>query len=150
MCIKVLRYYEKFSHDSSESVMDSNPNLLSKELLMPAVSELNEYLDLFKNNFLPHFPIIHPSLLDLDLDSLQRYTNEDGYDDAENAQLFDRLSQGTDKEYDYEHYQILSISKIVCLPLFMATFGSLHKFGYKSQTIELYEMSRRILHSFGD
>ena len=148
MCIKVLRYYEKFSHDSSESVMDSNPNLLSKELLMPAVSELNEYLDLFKNNFLPHFPIIHPSLLDLDLDSLQRYTNEDGYDDAENAQLFDRLSQGTDKEYDYEHYQILSISKIVCLPLFMATFGSLHKFGYKSQTIELYEMSRRILHSF--
>ncbi|CAI4058520.1 hypothetical protein SKDZ_04G4240 [Saccharomyces kudriavzevii ZP591] len=148
MCVKVLKYYTKLNHDANGNSMDSNPNLLSKELLMPTTTELNEYLDLFKNNFLPHFPIIHPSLLDLDLDNLQRYTNEDGYDDIENVQLFDRLSQGTDKDYDYEHYRILSISKIVCLPLFMATFGSLHKFGYKSQTIELYEMSRRVLHAF--
>ncbi|EJS42309.1 adr1p [Saccharomyces arboricola H-6] len=148
MCTKVLKYYIKFNHDSSGSSMNSNPNLLSKELLMPTTTELNEYLDLFKNNFLPHFPIIHPSLLELDSDNLQRYTNEDGYGDIENLELFDRLSQGTDKDYNYKHYEILSISKIVCLPLFMATFGSLHKFGYKSQTIELYEMSRRVLHAF--
>lgn len=63
MCIKVLNYYNKFNHDSSGAPMDSNSNSLSKELLMPTTTELNEYLDLFKKNFLPHFPIIHPSQL---------------------------------------------------------------------------------------
>ncbi|QID83545.1 DNA-binding transcription factor adr1 [Saccharomyces pastorianus] len=144
MCTEVLKYYTKLNHDSNGTPLDSNSNLLSKELIMPTTTELNEYLDLFKNNFLLHFPIIHPSLLDLDLKNLQQYTNEGEYTDIENAQF----DQGTDKDYNFKHYQILSISKIVCLPLFMATFGSLHKFGYKSQTIELYEMSRRVLHTF--
>ncbi|CAI4364709.1 CBK_G0011310.mRNA.1.CDS.1 [Saccharomyces cerevisiae] len=43
--------------------------------------------------------------------------------------LYDRLRQGTDKEYDYEHYQIL---RHIENP-------TLHKVGDKSQTIELYD-----------
>ncbi|SCU81336.1 LAMI_0B05754g1_1 [Lachancea mirantina] len=100
------------------------------DMSLPSCRDLNVYLSHFQTTFLAHYPFIHPRILSLSLKDFARYVH-DGQPGAAPDEI-------------YLH------ANIVCLPLFMATIGSLFKLGAQSQTVYLYEMSRRVLHVYLD
>lgn len=134
-CSKVMKYYiEKCSSTNN----NFDPVVLTKDLLLPSCNELNSFLSLFRVHFLSHYPFIHSEILKFDNLSLQKYLTEDN--SLTIADINYSLTQG---ETD-----ILEISRTICLPLLMATFGSLYKDGCKPKTMILYEISRRAIHVF--
>lgn len=86
--------------------------------VIPSNEKLELYLEVFKNNFLPHFPFILPTKLDeyhiMSVASNERESNE---------------------------------SARVCLPLLIATFGALLS-NNKAESEQLYEASRRAIHIY--
>lgn len=132
-CHVILRYYLD-NHANTHNGY-SDPNFIAKDLLLPSCHELNNFLTLFKNNFLIHYPFIHESLLNCDFLSLQRYLYED-------------ISLTESQVQFHENDAILNMARSICLPLLMATIGSLFKKGCHPKTIILYEISRRALHVF--
>ena len=132
-CCFVLDYYLENYDDHQNSFRNFTPE--SGDLILPTCSELNKFLTLFRDNFLIHYPFIHQSLLYCDFLSLQKYLYED--------------NNLTEPHLQFERdNDIFSMAKTVCLPLLMATIGSLFQKGGHQQTIILYEISRRILHVF--
>lgn len=129
MCIHALKYYNTNCNSSGGSSSGGDPVLISKDLVVPSCNELNCYLSYFQEYFNSHSSSVHPDLFNLDLQSLRRYVNEDEVGD-----------EGNDASLQY--------SNLACLPLFMATVGSLYKPGCNSKTMELYEISRRVLHVY--
>lgn len=124
ICLHSLKYYSNHCNDA----LGSDPVFISKEFVLPSCSELNRYLSYFQKYFNPHTAFIHPDFFQMDLMSLKHYINEgDG--------------GGEDSQY-------LQYSDISCLPLFVATVGSIYKPGCNSGTMELYEISRRVLHVY--
>lgn len=137
MCITSLNYYNEYCNNNEGNNLNINPLLVSKELILPSCNELNNYLSYFQEFFLPHNSFIHSDLLNLDLALLRKYVHETIDSDPNiDATL-----------YDQEDYN-LQFSNISCLPLFMATCGSFYKPGCNPKTIELYEISRRVLHVY--
>lgn len=132
-CHMVIRYYLENYGNSHNGYSD--PNFIAKDLLLPSCHELNNFLTLFRENFLIHYPFIHESLLNCDFLSLQRYLYEDISLDESQVQF-------------HKNGDILNMARSVCLPLLMATMGSLFKKGSHPKTIILYEISRRALHVF--
>lgn len=123
MCSESLEYYNTYCFGSSNS--------MSRVLDIPSVQELNSYVALFLDNFSAHYPFIHSGLWQLNLDQFCIYIHENG----EGLNHIDEM---------------LYYSNIVCLPLFVATIGSLYQRKVKSKTAELYELSRRVLHVYLD
>lgn len=133
MCSFVLSYYsQKCIFQPHNNETNESQKLSLKELFLPDFNELNQLLVLFQENFISHYPFIHTDLLNADLESLKKYVAANTTTD--NAQTSPK--------------DVLQYSKLVCLPLFMCTFGSLYKYGCNSKTIELYEISRRVLHVY--
>lgn len=94
-------------------------------LSLPSIDTLNSYLLIFKNNILSHHTFIHPNILSFDLLSFKNYITE---------------NTTTNSNMDYKY------SNIVTLPLFLATFGSLHNYGtLNNNTIILYNITKKIL-----
>lgn len=129
MCIHALRYYNTNCNSSGGSSSGGDPVLISKDLVVPSCNELNSYLSYFQEYFNSHSSSVHPDLFNLDLQSLRRYVNEEDVSDEKNDES-------------------LQYSNLACLPLFIATVGSLYKPGCNSKTMELYEISRRVLHVY--
>ncbi|CAR25843.1 hypothetical protein ZYGR_0A04150 [Zygosaccharomyces rouxii] len=125
ICLHSLRYYSNHCN----GVLGSDPVFISKDLILPSCSELNGYSSYFQKYFNPHTAFIHPDFFQLDLPSLMNYINEGDTNDEEDSQY-------------------LQYSNIACLPLFVATVGSIYKSGCNSRTMELYEISRRVLHVY--
>ncbi|GAV51844.1 hypothetical protein ZYGR_0AF03150 [Zygosaccharomyces rouxii] len=125
ICLHSLKYYSNHCND----VLGSDPVFISKDLILPSCSELNGYLSYFQKYFNPHTAFIHPDFFQLDLISLKYYINEG--------------DMGNEEDSRYLQY-----SNIACLPLFVATVGSIYKPGCNSRTMELYEISRRVLHVY--
>ncbi|KAK5778580.1 hypothetical protein RI543_004248 [Arxiozyma heterogenica] len=132
-CRFVLKYYLENYGNYQNYLGNSVPE--SGNLLLPTCFELNKFLTLFRDNFLVYYPFIHPSLLSCDFLSFQRYLHEDN----ELTEVHLQFEQNND---------IFNMAKTVCLPLLMATIGSLFQKGDHQQTIVLYEISKRILHVF--
>lgn len=132
-CHIILKHYLDTYANSHNGYSD--PNFIAKDLLLPSCHELNNFLTLFKDNFLIHYPFIHETLLNCDFLSLQRYLYED-------------ISLTESTIQFHENNYILNMARSICLPLLMATIGSLFKKGCHPKTIILYEISRRALHVF--
>ncbi|SCW04084.1 LAFE_0H05556g1_1 [Lachancea fermentati] len=126
MCLQALKYY------SIHCVEDRSARNIGYDstVTLPSCEDLNTYTFYFQKYFLVHYPFIHPHLLSLNINAFKSYVH-DG-------------SDITTRD------EVLCNSNIVCLPLFMATVGSLYKVGARSQTMDLYEMSRRVLHVYLD
>lgn len=129
MCLQSLRYYNKHCNGTGGGTLESDPVFISKDLIVPSCSELNGYLSHFQKYFCPHTAFIHPDFFQLDLSPLKAYINEND-------------------TVDEEDFQYLQYSNVACLPLFAATVGSIYKPGCSSRTMELYEISRRVLHVY--
>ncbi|SCU85383.1 LADA_0D07184g1_1 [Lachancea dasiensis] len=122
MCIKTLEfYYDNASDQHSKSTKSPTSEL-------PTCQELNSFATFFETSFLVHYPFIHPRLLSLGLDDFKKYIHEG--------------------QADYTEDEVFHYSNIVCLPLFIATIGSLYKPGARAQSLDLYEKSRRVLHVY--
>lgn len=135
-CNSVLNYYKSNCYNSGGSTFNPDPTLLSKELLIPSCNEMNYFLTLFKKHFLRHYPFIHPTILNLDFISFQRYLYED---ENLTTEAIDTMERNND---------MIFIARTVCLPLSMATFGSLYKNGFSPKTLILFEISRRAVHVY--
>lgn len=120
MCKKALEYY----------TLHCTGGQPTKKFVVPSCKELNLYATYFLENFLPHYPFIHKNLLFLDIDSFRSYLH--------------------DGSFQFTTDEMMSFSNVVCLPLFIVTIGSLYKKGAKTKTLELYEMSRCVLHVYLD
>ncbi|QLQ82271.1 hypothetical protein HG537_0H00320 [Torulaspora globosa] len=129
MCIDASRYYGEHYYDNYVSGGGADRARISKELLLPSCRELNMYVSYFREFFNSHHPVIHPDFFNLNLKALKIYVHE-GY----------AIDEESDRHLQY--------SNVVCLPLFVATVGSLFKPEPDANTITLYETSRRILHVF--
>ncbi|GMM56414.1 DNA-binding transcription factor [Maudiozyma humilis] len=135
-CETTLEYYLSQCSGSTGMSGRINVSLDGKELVIPQAKQINSYLAQFETHFLRHYPFIHPSILKLDFVSFQRY-------------LFEDETLTTEQVADWEKQNnILFISRTICLPLLMATFGSLFKNGYNSDTLMLFEISRRVIHVY--
>lgn len=132
MCLKSLKYYNVYCYNSG----NNDPILTSKELVLPSSNELNCFVSYFQEYFNSHHTFIHPDFFNLDIQSLRRYVREDHSGNS--------IADSSTKESD----SFLQYSNIACLPLFVATLGSLYKPGCNSKTMELYEISRRVLHVY--
>ncbi|SCU95796.1 LANO_0E11430g1_1 [Lachancea nothofagi CBS 11611] len=122
MCVETLQfYYDNCSDRHSAAAKKSGSDL-------PSCQELNTYATYFETSFLVHYPFIHPRLLSLGLEDFKKYIHE-----------------GQTK---FTEDEMFCNSNIVCLPLFIATIGSLYKPGARVQSLELYEKSRRALHVY--
>lgn len=154
ICKVVLEYYNQHCdvrRDGDRKL--SNTAFLSKDLVLPTCDELNEFVTLFEKHFLPHQPFIHADVLKLNLPDLYRFVNEIdntagkyGYTHIQN-----RIDEALRKLSNNDESQIahaLELSSLVCLPLFIATFGSIYQSESHTRTIELYEISRRVLHVY--
>lgn len=126
MCEHASQYYNEHYNDGSSG---GDPALTSQKLVLPSCDELNVYASYYQEYFNSHHPSIHPDFFNLDLQSLRRYIYES-----------DVIDEDTDCYLQY--------SNLACLPLFVATVGSLFKPGGILRTMELYEISRRVLHVF--
>lgn len=126
MCDRASQYYNDHYNGGLPS---ENPSLTSKTLTLPSCNELNTYVSYYQKYFNSHHPSIHPDFFSLDLQTLRKYVHE---------------SEKVDEELD----SYLQHSNLACLPLFVATVGSLYKPGCSLRTMELYEISRRVLHVF--
>ncbi|CCE62370.1 hypothetical protein TPHA_0C02160 [Tetrapisispora phaffii CBS 4417] len=131
-CTEILDHYKNNYQKGNKS--NISPMLVAKELVLPSCKELNNYLSSFMNNFAPHHSFIHPDILKLDKNQLKMYIHETSNDSN---------SKNYEKRDEYLYY-----ANLVCLPLFMATCGSFFRPGCKPKNIELYEISRRILHVY--
>ncbi|CDF87769.1 BN860_14070g1_1 [Zygosaccharomyces bailii CLIB 213] len=130
MCLKALKYYNTHCSGSGVgSAVGSDPIFFTKDLILPSCTELNGYLSFFQEYFNPHTAFFHPDFFQLDMAALKNYINEG--------------TEGDASDYDYLQY-----SNIACLPLLVATVGSIYKPGCNSKTMELYEISRRVLHVY--
>lgn len=129
MCIDASRYYGEHYYDNYTSGGRADRTHTSRELILPSCRELNMYVSYFREFFNSHHPVIHPDFFNLNLKALKIYVHE-GYT--------------VDEESDHH----LQYSNVVCLPLFVATVGSLFKPEPDANTITLYETSRRVLHVF--
>lgn len=123
LCLDASNFYGE--HYSDAGIIDRN----SRELTLPTCDELNLYVSYYQEFFNSHHPFIHPDFFNLDLISLKKYVHE---------------SFTVDEENDCH----LLYSNVVCLPLFVATVGSLFKPEPNPKTMTLYEISRRVLHVF--
>ncbi|CAR23470.1 DNA-binding transcription factor ADR1 [Lachancea thermotolerans CBS 6340] len=124
MCIKTLNFY--FENCSGLTA----PEYKKKSGLgFPSCQELNTFAGYFQDSFLVHYPFIHPHLLSLGLQDFKKYIHEGSLEHEQDDEA-------------------LVCSNIVCLPLFIATIGSLYKHGARAQTLDLYEKSRRALHVY--
>lgn len=129
MCDHASQYYNRYYNESGANSSNGDPNMMSKDLVLPSCNELNTYVSYYQEFFNSHHPSIHPDFFNLDLQNLRRYIYE---------------CDAVDGEAD----RYLQYSNLTCLPLFVATVGSLFKPGCIFKTMELYEISRRVLHVF--
>ncbi|KAL3234919.1 Regulatory protein ADR1 [Nakaseomyces bracarensis] len=149
LCNSVLKYYEQNCMSTAGNKVNPDPLLLSKQILLPSCNELNECISLFEDYFLLHHPFIHPDVINLDIESLKKYVSEDEY-----CSLNTEEWNLNGDSYNYHEIpiksakQAMNLSSLVCLPLFMATCGSIYKTDNNFKTMELYEASRRILHVY--
>ncbi|EDO16633.1 hypothetical protein Kpol_529p13 [Vanderwaltozyma polyspora DSM 70294] len=160
LCITALNYYKECSNSNGNMTncynykahrdiksAGMNPLLVAKDLVLPSCNELNNYLSYFQQFFLPHHSFIHPNVLHFDLSLLRRYVHEELVDLNELKNDFDDQGEFDNEIYDREDFN-LRYANIACLPLFMATCGSFYKPGSNPKTMELYEISRRVLHVY--
>lgn len=124
MCIKTLEYYYQHCSDRGSAYGTNS----APPLDFPSCQDLNLYAGYFQTSFLVHYPFIHPSLLSLGLEDFKNYVHEG-------------CNEHTPDE-------VFINSNIICLPLFIATIGSLYVHGARTQTLDLYEKSRRALHVY--
>ncbi|CEP61999.1 DNA-binding transcription factor ADR1 LALA0_S04e05424g [Lachancea lanzarotensis] len=122
MCIKTLEYY----YDHASETHSAEVRRQGSQL--PSCQDLNLYASYFESSFLVHYPFIHPRLLTLGLDDFKDYIHEGQAKVAEDELFFN--------------------SNVCCLPLFIASMGSLFKPGARSHSLDLYEKSRRVLHVY--
>lgn len=135
-CQTTLDYYKSSCTDNNGMAGRPSTSVSGQDLVVPNCSEINSHLALFETHFLHHYPFIHPSILSLDFVSFQRYLFED---ETLTAEQVTELEKQDD---------ILFISRTICLPLLMATFGSLFSNGYNADTLMLFEISRRVIHVY--
>lgn len=88
---------------------------------LPQLDTLNSFCQIFKEKFLSHYPFIHSSILNEK--TMYQYTKND---DSPN-----------------------DLTSNVCLPLLIATTGSLYS-NNKKISADLYEISRRCIHVYLD
>ncbi|QLL31863.1 hypothetical protein HG536_0C00300 [Torulaspora globosa] len=129
MCIDASRYYDEHYYDNYAPGTGTDRTRISKGLLLPSCRELNMYVSYFREFFNSHHPVIHPDFFNLNMKALKSYVHE-GY----------TVDEESDRHLQY--------SNVVCLPLFVATVGSLFKPEPDANTRTLYETSRRVLHVF--
>ncbi|SCU87165.1 LAME_0D09032g1_1 [Lachancea meyersii CBS 8951] len=122
MCVKTLEYY--YGNPSDQHSAEAKR--LGSQL--PSCHELNLYASYFESSFLVHYPFIHPRLLSLGLEDFKSYIHEGQSRVTEDEMIFN--------------------SNIACLPLFIASIGSLYKPGARVHSLDLYEKSRRALHVY--
>lgn len=132
-CHHVLNHYNIHCKDKVTPVLNQRLPVFPENLTIPSSNEMNSYLMLFETHFLRHYPFIHPSVLHLDFISFLRYLLED--ENLTSEEIGHLKNQNTS----------LFAARIVCLPLLMATFGSLFKNGYSLGTLSLFEVSRRCI-----
>ncbi|KAG0668929.1 hypothetical protein C6P45_004279 [Maudiozyma exigua] len=132
-CHQVLAHYNIHCKDKVTPMLNQKLPVFPENLTVPSSNEMNTYLMLFETHFLRHYPFVHPSVLRLDFTSFLKYLQED-----ENL---------TPEEINHMKNQNISLfaSRVICLPLLMATFGSLFKNGYSLGTLSLFEISRRCI-----
>ncbi|KAH3688244.1 hypothetical protein WICPIJ_000769 [Wickerhamomyces pijperi] len=90
----------------------------------PNVQQLNHFVDIFQEKFLCHYPFIHRNYFNEA--SMYEYTTQ-----------LDSCSASSDA------------SSFVCLPLLIATIGSLYSH-QRQVSADLYEFSRRCIHVYLD
>lgn len=131
MCIDASAYYvTHYTNDGNLTTESDNDRArMSKELMLPTCKELNMYVSYYREFFNSHHPLIHPDFFNLSMKSLKSYVHE-GF----------TIDEESDRHLQY--------SNVVCLPLFVATVGSLFKPEPNPKTLTLYEVSRRVLHVF--
>jgi len=88
---------------------------------LPDLDMLNSYCQSFKDKFLSHYPFIHSSI----------------------------LNERSMCEYTKNEESPLDVTSNVCLPLLIATAGSLYS-NNKKISADLYEISRRCIHVYLD
>ncbi|SMN20896.1 similar to Saccharomyces cerevisiae YDR216W ADR1 Carbon source-responsive zinc-finger transcription factor [Maudiozyma saulgeensis] len=130
-CYQVLDHYIIHWDNKAQVSFNHQSSTNSDYLTIPSVNEMNTYLMVFETHFLRHYPFIHPSVLRLDFTAFQKYLQED--ESLSKEQINDLKNKNSS----------LFAARTVCLPLLMATFGSLFKNGYNATTLNLFEISRR-------
>lgn len=151
LCHSALKFYDLNCSNSTLSKNSSDTMLFSKQILLPSANELNECISLFQENFLSHHPFIHQDILNLDIDSLRKYVYENEEFKSELDDCWNIDFDGSTNVHDIpigSNKQAMGIASLVCLPLFMATCGSIYKNDNNFKTMELYEASRRVLHVY--
>ncbi|CCD24145.1 DNA-binding transcription factor ADR1 NDAI_0C04860 [Naumovozyma dairenensis CBS 421] len=127
MCTIVLNYFNKNKSNNSQH------STVPTTVILPDCDELNDLLIYFEKHFLSHYPFIHKDIFNFDFLSLTKYV----YEIDDDLIIEQKLNEGN---------EMLKFASLVCLPLFMCTFGSTFKHGGSNpKTKELYEASRRVL-----
>ncbi|CCF56932.1 hypothetical protein KAFR_0B06360 [Kazachstania africana CBS 2517] len=112
-------------------IIDKISSRSTDKLILPSSEELNGYLKLFNQKFLEIFKFIPTNFIKFDFKSYLDYIFED-----ETSDHVDMIDENN----------FLEITKICCLPLLMATFGSLIKLkDDKRNLLMLYEISQHSL-----
>lgn len=132
----------------------------SSNLFLPSCQELNRLLSYFKTHFLKFYSFVHFSVLELNDLNFQKYLSENP--NLTESDINFKLTTKTNINIldDIEYYnlhqdnihiaELIPVVRSVCLPLLMASMGSIFDPEYSSKSLNLYEISRRAIHVFLD